>query len=74
MVTCREEYRLGVFEIWVLRETFGTKKEEVAGEWRKLRNEKLQCLLKGKAIPLQAWTRPEFSRRLRLPDFKTIGT
>ena len=29
---------------------------------------------KGKAIPLQAWTVPEGSRRLRLPDFKTIGT
>jgi hypothetical protein len=28
---------------------------------------------KGKAIPLQAWTGPEDSRRLRLPDFKTIG-
>jgi hypothetical protein len=27
-----------------------------------------------KAIPLQAWTVPETSRRLRLPDFKTIGT
>jgi hypothetical protein len=26
------------------------------------------------AIPLQAWTVPEGSRRLRLPDFKTIGT
>ena len=24
---------------------------------------------KGKAIPLQAWTGPEGSRRLRLPDF-----
>jgi hypothetical protein len=23
---------------------------------------------------LQAWTGPEESRRLRLPDFKTIGT
>jgi len=35
----------------------------------------LQCLCKkGKAIPLQAWTDPEGSRRLRLPDFKTIGT
>jgi hypothetical protein len=30
--------------------------------------------VKGKAIPLQAWTGPEDSRRLRLPDFKTIGT
>jgi hypothetical protein len=29
---------------------------------------------KGKAIPLQALTGPEGSRRLRLPDFKTIGT
>jgi len=29
---------------------------------------------KGKAIPLQAWTGPEGSRRLRFPDFKTIGT
>ena len=26
-----------------------------------------------KAIPLQAWRGPECSRRLRLPDFKTIG-
>jgi len=30
--------------------------------------------LNGKAIPLQAWTSPEGSRRLRLLDFKTIGT
>jgi hypothetical protein len=29
---------------------------------------------KGKAIPLQAGTGPEGSRRLMLPDFKTIGT
>jgi len=29
---------------------------------------------KGKAIPLQAWTGPEGSRRLKLPEFKTIGT
>jgi hypothetical protein len=28
----------------------------------------------GKAIPLQALAGPEVSRRLRLPDFKTIGT
>jgi hypothetical protein len=30
--------------------------------------------IKGKAIPIQALTGPEGSRRLRLPDFKTIGT
>ena len=29
---------------------------------------------KGKAIPLEVWRGPEGSRRLRLPDFKTIGT
>jgi len=29
---------------------------------------------KSKAVPLQAWTGPEGSRRLRLPDFKTVGT
>ena len=28
----------------------------------------------GKAIPIQAWTGPEGSGRLRLPDFKTVGT
>jgi len=28
----------------------------------------------GEASPLQAWTGLEGSRRLRLPDFKTIGT
>ena len=28
----------------------------------------------GKAIPLQAWTGPESSRRLRLPDFRAIAT
>jgi hypothetical protein len=26
------------------------------------------------AIPLQDWAGPDGSRRLRLPDFKTIGT
>ena len=33
-----------------------------------------QVKVKGKANPLQAWTGPEGSRRLRFPDFKTIGT
>jgi hypothetical protein len=30
--------------------------------------------VKGNAIPLKAWTGPDGSRRVRLPDFKTIGT
>jgi hypothetical protein len=29
--------------------------------------------IKAKAIPLKTWAGPEGSRRLRLPDFKTIG-
>jgi len=38
---------------------------------------KFRCFIyiyEGKAIPLQAWTGPEASRSLRLPDFKTVGT
>jgi hypothetical protein len=30
--------------------------------------------VKGKAIPLQTWTDPEGSRKLKLPDFKTVGS
>jgi hypothetical protein len=33
-----------------------------------------EVLVKGKAIPLQALTGPEGFRRLRLPDFKIVGT
>jgi len=33
-----------------------------------------RCMTGVKAIPLQAWTGPEGSRRLRLPDFKTVST
>ena len=29
--------------------------------------------VKGKAIPLHAWTGPEGCKRLKLPDFKTVG-
>jgi hypothetical protein len=28
---------------------------------------------KGKAVPLQAWSGPEGSRKLRLPDFLTMA-
>ena len=28
---------------------------------------------KGKAVPLQAWSGPEGSRKLRFPDFKTTA-
>ena len=29
--------------------------------------------IKGKAVPLQAWTSPEGSRKLRFPDFMTTA-
>ena len=37
-------------------------------------NGDVKVKVRGKAIPLQAWTGPKGSTRLRLPDFKTIGT
>jgi len=46
----------------LVTETFGSGEHSVNHKSR----------VKGKAIPLQAWTGPEVSRRL--PDFKTIGT
>jgi len=39
-----------------------------------LRSRLLTLKGEGKAIPLQAWTGPEGSKMLRLPDFRTIGT
>jgi hypothetical protein len=35
----REEHRLRVFENRMLRRIFGSKRDEVKGEWRKLHNE-----------------------------------
>jgi len=40
----REERRLRVFQNRVLRRVFGSKRDEVTGEWRKLRNEDLMNL------------------------------
>jgi len=43
-LTLREERRLRVFENRLLRRIFGPKRDEVAGEWRKLHNEVLNDL------------------------------
>jgi len=40
----REERRLRVFENRVLRRIFGSKRDEVIGEWRKLYNEEINDL------------------------------
>jgi hypothetical protein len=43
-LTLREEHRLRVFENMVLRGIFGTKRDEVTGEWRKLHSGQLHNL------------------------------
>ena len=40
----REEHSLRVFEKRVLRRVFGSKRDEVTGEWRKWHNEELNDL------------------------------
>ena len=43
-LTLREKRRLRVFENMVLRRIFGSNRDEVTGEWRKLHNEELSDL------------------------------
>jgi hypothetical protein len=40
----REKCRLRVFENRVLMRTFGLKRDEVTGEWRRLHNEEIYAL------------------------------
>jgi len=35
-LTLREEHRLRELENWVLRRIFGSQRDEVTGEWRRL--------------------------------------
>jgi hypothetical protein len=48
-LTLREEHRLRVFENRVLR-TFGPKRDEVTGEWKKLHNDELRDLYSSPSI------------------------
>jgi hypothetical protein len=56
-LTLREEHRLRVFENRVLRRIFGTKRDEVTGEWRKLHNEELHNLYSSPDIIRQVKSR-----------------
>ena len=43
-LTLRDEHRLRVFGNKVNRKTFGAKRDDITGEWRKLRNVELHTL------------------------------
>ena len=54
----REERRLRVFEIRVLRRIFGPKSEELTGEWRKLHKDEISDLYSSSDIvPVIIWRR-----------------
>jgi len=44
LLTLREERKLRVFENMVLRRIFGSRRDKVTGEWRRLHNEELNDL------------------------------
>jgi hypothetical protein len=48
-LTLSEEHRLRVFENTVMR-IFGSKRDEVTGDWRKLHNEELHNLYSSPSI------------------------
>ena len=49
-LTLREERKLRVFENMVLRKIFGSRRDEVTGEWRRLHNEELNDLYPSPSI------------------------
>ena len=59
-LTLREERKLRVFENMVLRRIFGSRRDEVTGEWRRLHNEELNDLYSSPNI-----VRVMKSRRMR---------
>jgi hypothetical protein len=60
----KEEYRLRVFENRVLRRIFGTKRDGVTGEWKKVHNVELHDLYSSPSI-----IRIIKSRRMGLAEY-----
>jgi hypothetical protein len=61
-LTFREQRRERVFENWVLRRIFGTKRDKVRVEWRKLHNEELNVLYcSPNIIRVVKWRKMRFS-------------
>jgi len=69
----RESWPLRICELGIhmneLRGGGGTSVHSVI--WSRFEQDTTQC--KGKAVPLQAWSGPEGSRKLRFPDFMTTA-
>jgi hypothetical protein len=59
----REEHSLRVFENRVLRRTFGPKRDEVMGEWRKLHNKELHNL----------YSSPDIIRQVKSRRMRWVG-
>jgi len=53
-----------------MHSTWGSALKLLVG---KVRCHMQHCKVKGKAAPLQAWSGPEVSRKLRFPDFMTTA-
>jgi hypothetical protein len=62
-LTLREEHRLRLFENRVLRRIFGPKRNEVAGEWRKLHSEELHIL----------YSSPNIIRQIKSRRMRWVG-
>jgi hypothetical protein len=56
-LTLKEEHRLRVFEVRVLRGIFGPKRDEVTGEWRKMHSGELHNLYSSPGIIRQIKSR-----------------
>jgi hypothetical protein len=63
-LTLREECRLRVSEHRVLRRIFGSKKDEVTREWRKLQNEEFNDLYSSPYIVLVIKTRMRWAEHV----------